>query len=163
MNLATFLHVTLLPVEGVIGASDVPTLRATVQNRATHQITVLTYNGLLDKAAKALGIIHVIDNSTGKELPSDPIQFRRVWPPPRDAFVEIAPHDSVEVHIPLTAHKLDAGKEYEVVAKWAWQGLWEGGVDTAMEACSKAESTEGLREGLVNQVKMEGTFVVKEM
>jgi len=162
MMLSQLLHVTLIPVTRLLGASDVPTLQATVQNTAPHPITVLTYNSLLDNKAGVLGIVHLTDCSTGEEVPSDVVQFRRVWPPSRDAFVEIAPNESVGVEIPLRTHKLEAGKKYDVTAKWAWQGLWKGKVDVAMEAFSSVDAVEGSHSSPPTEVKVEDAFEVKE-
>ena len=161
MYLSSLLIVTITPVNQLLGASDIPTLHATVQNTAQHPLTILTYNSLLDNAAGVLGIIHVTDTSTGEEVPSDVVQFRRVWPPPRDAFVEIAPDSTIEVDIPLRTHKLEAGKKYDVVAKWTWQGLWKGGVDAAMQALSTGGNAAEAGNGPTTEVKMEGVFEVK--
>lgn len=158
MTLSDSLHVSLKPTERNPSPLDVPTLRATVQNAAPYPITILSYNSLLDRAAGALGIIHVIDTSSGQEVASDVVQFRKVWPPTRDAFVEIEPDAKVGVEIPLPTHKLETGKTYEVVAKWTWQGLWKGGVDVAMEACSKEDTAEGPWERATTEVKMDGTL-----
>lgn len=159
INLSNFLHITLKRAEAVLGASEIPRLHATVQNTAPHPITILTYNGLLDKAAGLLGIIHVIDDSTGDETPSDKVQFQRLWPPPRDAFVEVASNDKVEVEIPLRTHQLKADTKYQVVAKWAWQGLWKGGVDVALEACSNnGDTAAGSGNGPTTEVQIQGSF-----
>ena len=161
-NLRNLLRVTFTPVKRLLGASDIPTLHAVVQNTAPYSISILIYNSLLERAAGALGLVHLIDSSTGKEAPSDVVQFRRVWPPPRDAFVEIGPNDTVEVNIPLRTHKLEAGKSYDVVAKWDWQGLWRGGVDSAAEACSRNDTegnaTDWSRSGATTEAKMGGAF-----
>jgi hypothetical protein len=162
MMLSQLLHITLIPVTRLLGASEVPTLQATVQNTAPHPITILTYNSLLDKAAGVLGIIHVTDSSTGQAVPSDVVQFRRVWPPTRDAFVEIAPNENLEVEIPLTTHKLEPGKKYDVTAQWAWLGLWKGNIDTAMEAYSKVDTAEGLPNCPTTEVKIEDAFEVAQ-
>lgn len=158
INLSTFLHITLKRAEEVLSASDTPKLHATVQNTAPHPITILTYNGLLDKAAGVLGIIHVIDSITGDEVPCDTVQFQRVWPPPRDAFVEVASNDKLEVEIPLRTHQLKADKKYHVVAKWTWQGLWKGGVDVALKACSNGDIAAGSWNGPTTEVQMQGTL-----
>jgi hypothetical protein len=162
MILSQLLHVTLIPVTRLLGASDVPTLQATVQNTAPHSITVLTYNSLLDNAAGVLGIFHLIDSSTGEEGPSDVVQFRKVWPPTRDAFAEIAPNESIKVEIPLRTHKLEAGKKYDVTARWAWQGLWKENVDVAMEQCSNVDTAEWSQNSPTTEVKVEGAFEVKQ-
>jgi hypothetical protein len=162
MMLSHLLHVTLIPVARLLAASDVPTLQATVQNTAPHSITVLTYNSLLDNGAGVLGIVHVIDCLTGKEVPSDVVQFRRVWPPGRDAFVELAPNESLKVEIPLRTHKLEAGKKYDITAQWAWQGLWKGTVDVAMEACSSGDAAEGSWNSPTTEAKIEDAFEVKQ-
>ncbi|ERF75063.1 hypothetical protein EPUS_04845 [Endocarpon pusillum Z07020] len=161
MYLSSFLIVTITPVNPLLGASDIPTLHATVQNTAQHPLTILTYNSLLDNAAGVLGIIHVTDTSTGEEVPSDVVQFQRVWPPPKDAFVEIAPDSQIEVDIPLRTHKLEAGKKYDVVAKWTWQGLWEGSVDAAMQVLSTGGTAAEAGNGATAEVKMDGVFEVK--
>jgi hypothetical protein len=110
MNLSNFLLVTLIPVNRVLRPSDVPTLRTTVENTAQHPITTLNYNTLLDKAAGILGILHMVDSSAGKEASADVIKFRKVWPPTREAFVEIVPGAKFEVDIPLRTHKLEPGR-----------------------------------------------------
>ncbi len=162
MNLSNLLPVTLTPIKQLLGPSDIPALQASVQSVAPFPITILTYNSVLDKAAGVLGIIHVEDSSTGQEASSEVVQFRRVWPPPRDAFVQIAPNDRIEVEIPLRTHTLEQGKRYDVVAKWAWQGLWKGEPNHAMEACSAGDTTEGLWNGPTTEVQMEGAFEFKE-
>ena len=162
MNLSSLLQVILAPIAPLLLASDIPTLRVTVQNTASHPITILTYNGLLDKAAGVLGIIHVVDSSTRDEVAADVITFRKIWPPPRESFVEIAPNGNVEAEIPLRTHKLEAGKKYDVKAEWAWQGLWKGGVDTAMEACSTGDTTEGSWRSPTIEVNMDGSLEVAE-
>jgi hypothetical protein len=161
MDLANFLHVTIAPVQQVLRASDIPTLRATVQNTAPHPITILAYNSLLDKAAGVLDIVHVIDSSTGNEVVFDMVQFQRVWPPTQEAFVEIAPNDKIEVTIPLRTHNLEEGKKYDVMAKGQWQGLWKGGVDVALEACSKSDTAAGSWNGPTTEVQMQGKFELK--
>lgn len=158
INLSSFLHITLKRAEGIPAASDVPTLQVAVQNTAPFPITILTYNGLLDKAAGVLGIIHVIDGSTGDEVPSEKVQFQRVWPPPRDAFIEVAPNDRTEVEIPLRTHQLKADKKYQVVAKWTWQGLWKGGVDMAMKACSTGDTTSTTWDGHTTEAQVQGNY-----
>jgi hypothetical protein len=160
MNLSSFLHVILAPVAPLLRASDTATLRATVHNTAPHPITILTYNGLLDKAAGVLGIIHVTDSSTGEEVHADEVKFRKVWPPTRESFVEMAPDGKVEVEIPLRGHKLEAGKKYDVKAKWAWQSLREGGIDAAVEASSAGDNAEGSSRSPTIEVVMEGRLEV---
>jgi hypothetical protein len=162
MDLANFIHVTLTPVQQVLRASDIPTLHATVRNTVSHPIAILTYNSLLDKAAGVLDIIHVIESSTGNEAVSDVVQFQRVWPPTQEAFVEIAPNDKIEVTIPLRTHKLEQGKKYDVMAKWAWQGLWKGGVDVGLEACSKGDTAAGSWNGPTTEVQMQGNLELEK-
>lgn len=158
MKLSNLLEVILTPAKRVLDASDIPTLRATVQNTAPYPITILTYNTLLDKAAGVLGIIHLIDRATGKEAAFDVVKFQRVWPPSQDAFIEIAPNDRRAVEITMRTHKLEAGKKFDVVASWAWQGLWKGGVDIAMEACSAGHTAAGLCNGPTTEVKIDSAF-----
>ena len=162
MNLSSFLHVILAPVSPLLRASDIPTLRATVHNTAPHPITILTYNGLLDRAAGVLGIIKLIDSSSGAEISGDVVKLRKVWPPTRESFVELAPDGKVEVKIPLGTHKTEAGKKYNVKAEWAWQGLWEGGVDAAVEACSSGDTAEDSWRSPTIEVSMQGQLQVDE-
>jgi hypothetical protein len=161
MNLSNLLHIALSRLYQAPGASGIPTLRARVQNTASHPITILTYNGLLDSAAGVSGIIHVMDSSTGKEVPCDIVQFQRVWPPTRGAFIEMAPNETTVFEIPMSTHRLEAGKKYDVVAKWAWHGLWEGGVDVAMEACSNSDTAGRLWDGPTTEVNMQGIFEIE--
>lgn len=163
MTLSTVLCVTLIPVKHLLEASDIPTLRAAVHNAAPYPITILTYNSLLDKAAGVLGIIHVIDSSTENEATSDVAQFRRVWPPSQDAFVEIAPNDTLEVVIPLRTHKVEGGKKYDVRAKWEWQGIWKGGLDEVMKACLEDDTTAGSWNGPSTELRVEGAFEVQKV
>jgi hypothetical protein len=160
--LSSGLEIILKPVKQHSGPSGIPTLRAAVRNTNSHPVTILTYNSVLDKAAGVSGIIHVIDRSTGDEVPFDMVHFRRVWPPPRTAFVEIAPNDAVEVEIPLSTHKLEASREYDAVARWAWRGLWKGGADVTMDAFSKGDNMEGSWSNSTLEIKMEGTLEVEK-
>jgi hypothetical protein len=160
MNLSALLHVTLTPVPRLLSPADLPTLSAAVENKAALPITILKYNSLLDNAAGSLGVVHVTDTSNRDEVPSDVIRMRKVWPPPRDAFLELAPKSRVEVEIPLRTHKLQPGRKYDVFAKWNWQGLWEGNVDVALEATSKGGVAEGTWQSTTVEVKMDGFLEV---
>lgn len=137
MGLSDSLSVEFKPSTTLLDASETPVLHATLKNTASHPITALRYNCILDDAAGVLGIFTVTNASNGGEVPSDVIRFQRVWPPAKNALLEIVPGKEIEFDIALRTHKLDPNSKYNVVARWEWQGLWKDDAETVMEAYTK--------------------------
>lgn len=112
-------------------ATSPPTILVTATNlHQSTSLTLLTWDTPFDEKALLLGIFWFIDLSTDEPLSIPGLKINRVVPPPREAFMEIAPHHAVAKEIVLDgpAAKLEKGREYEVHARGTWKAVWHASV-----------------------------------
>jgi hypothetical protein len=108
-----------------------PTILVTISN--LHQsttLTLLTWDTPFDEKALVLGIFNFVDTKTNEALQSPNLKINRGLPPPRDAFLEIAPRKAITKEIILDGPgaKLEKGKEYDVQARGRWKAVWHASV-----------------------------------
>jgi len=107
--------------------SSKPAVRVTLTNlHPTSSITVLKWDTPLDPQAVALGIFHVVEKSTGKEVPPLGLKINRRLPPPREDLIELQPRHAAtqDVVLETQGFTLEKGKSYHVQARGKWRAVW---------------------------------------
>ncbi|KAG6007134.1 hypothetical protein E4U21_006318 [Claviceps maximensis] len=104
-------------------------IRAVVTNLNCFPVTVVSYDSPLDTLAFKLGLLSVTPRGSSSPLPLPVIEVRRIWPPPADALVTIAPGQSVVNEIVLSGPTfeeklLDLVSSASVTLIGRWEAVW---------------------------------------
>jgi hypothetical protein len=108
-----------------------PTIIATVTNlHDSTTVTLLTWDTPFDEKALLLGLFEIRDVEHGHTIPSPGLKLNRKLPPPKEAFLEIAPRHAIAKEIVLEGAgvQLEKGSKYEVRAKGKWKAVWQASV-----------------------------------
>ncbi|KAG6026815.1 hypothetical protein E4U41_001165 [Claviceps citrina] len=76
-------------------------VQAAVMNKNSYPVTVVCYDSPLDSLALKRGLVSITPENSGSPLDLPVIQVRRMWPPPADALIPIAPGGSVVNNITI--------------------------------------------------------------
>ncbi|KAK4169833.1 hypothetical protein QBC43DRAFT_352033 [Cladorrhinum sp. PSN259] len=113
--------------------SSPPTILVTVSNPTTKPYTLLTWSSPLDSLAFALGLFPLTLSSTGKTIPLNIIQVKRVAPPSLDSYITLDPGQSIQKTATLREPTVDlqslAGQKVRVrwdVGRGIRIPVWEG-------------------------------------
>ncbi|KAF2462094.1 hypothetical protein BDY21DRAFT_368225 [Lineolata rhizophorae] len=102
-------------------------LKVTLTNtHASSTMTILDWNTPLDPLAPNLGVVHIVNSETGKEVEIPRIMVNRKMPPPRVDLVELAPGQSETREILLEGPRvsLEKGTRYEVNVSGNYMAVW---------------------------------------
>ncbi|KAG5978701.1 hypothetical protein E4U55_006047 [Claviceps digitariae] len=110
-------------------SSAPPVIQAIVTNKNSYPVTVVSYDSPLDSLALKLGLLSITPESSSSPLSLPVVQARRMWPPPADALVAIAPGESVVNDITVDGLGFDE-KVLESVSRASvalignWHAVW---------------------------------------
>ncbi|KAL8740008.1 MAG: hypothetical protein Q9190_007244 [Brigantiaea leucoxantha] len=148
MDLSSTIHVSIEPVASSYHVEEPITLHVVLQNRASHPITVLTWDSPLDPRAGVLGIFQARDAQYDTVVRGDVIKFARQLPPNRDSFVEVGSHQQTETWVKLPVMQLKSGRGYLVEARGKWKAVWNRKLDEIEK--SSLDSMTGASTGSFN-------------
>lgn len=129
--------------------TPVPTVNVTIQNiHPTSHLSFLIWDTPIDRTALNSGILRLVDAVSGDFIQGPGLKITRLLPPPRDAMVELAPQDVVEVDIDLNAPWIPGdNKLVKVHAQGEWKAVWPTAKDDVtreeLEAISGAGALSG--------------------
>jgi hypothetical protein len=140
-----------LQISGDFATKSPLTLTVTLENKGDKPVTILTWNTPLDEKAAPIGIFKFKSTRSGDYAQSQNLKLNRLLPPQDDAYLELAPRETIKKDFDIKAPEvtLTNGEEYEVQAKGFWGGVWEG-------RRGDVEGNEGFREDFESN-----TIVVK--
>ncbi|KAK2601990.1 hypothetical protein QQS21_004416 [Conoideocrella luteorostrata] len=141
-------------------SSSPPAIQVSVTNRNAYPVTVLSYDSPLDSMALRLGLISITPEGSEKPLHLPELQVRRMWPPPSDALIEIAPGKSAAIDIIIGGRGFDeeilrSVSRASLTLAGTWQAVWAkekgsiadinlGGVDPDTDVYRGAFASENL-------------------
>jgi hypothetical protein len=108
-----------------------PTIIATVTNlHESTTVTLLTWDTPFDEKALLLGLFTIKDIEHDHTIPSPGLKLNRKLPPPKEAFLEIAPRHAIAKEIVLEGPgaQLEKGARYEIQSKGRWKAVWQASV-----------------------------------
>jgi hypothetical protein len=128
-------HVSKSQLTLELKASDTktspPTIIATVTNlHESTTVTLLIWDTPFDEKALLLGLFTIKDIEHGHTLPSPGLKLNRKLPPPKEAFLEIAPRHAIAKEIVLEGPgaQIEEGARYEIQATGKWKAVWHASV-----------------------------------
>ena|ERR1700761_6125412 len=130
--------------------SDVPSIKVTITNyHFSTTVSLLMWDSPFDPQAVATGMFHIVDRSSGKEVPSLGLRMSRLLAPKAEDFVELLPRHAVTKDVPLEEPDivLEKGKTYDVQVRSTWKAVWHANIKESGEAQLKRI---GGPTGLVN-------------
>ncbi|KAL9610936.1 MAG: hypothetical protein Q9167_004378 [Letrouitia subvulpina] len=148
MDLSSTIHVSIEPVSNSYQVEEPITLHVVLQNRASHPITILTWDSPLDPKAGILGVFYARDAQYDTMVRGDVVNFSRKLPPTRDSFVEVGSHQQTETWVKLPVMQLRTGRGYLIEARGKWKAVWNGRLGDIDK-----ESLDSMTGGLSGQFK----------
>ncbi|KAF2452067.1 hypothetical protein P171DRAFT_376698 [Karstenula rhodostoma CBS 690.94] len=105
-----------------------PSLLVTLKNNnPTTPFTLLKWNTPLDPQAANLGLFTLVDDETGKEIPTDGLKVNRLMPPSADDLATVAPGTEEAHEVVMNKPWLPEKKpaKYKVSVKGTFSGVWD--------------------------------------
>lgn len=105
-----------------------PSLLVTLKNNnPTSAFTILKWNTPLDPQAANLGLFKLVDEETGKEIPTDGLKVNRLMPPSQEDLVTVAPGTEEAHEIVMNKPWLPEKKpaKYKVSISGKFAGIWD--------------------------------------
>jgi hypothetical protein len=105
-----------------------PSLLVTLKNNnPSSPFTILKWNTPLDPQAANLGLFKLVDEETGKEIPTDGLKVNRLMPPSEEDFVTVAPGTEEAHEIVMNKPWLPEKKpaKYKVTISGKFSGIWD--------------------------------------
>ncbi|KAK5993659.1 hypothetical protein PT974_07094 [Cladobotryum mycophilum] len=108
-------------------SSSPPTITAIVTNKNSHPVTFAAYQSPFDSSIVQLGITSITPDGASAPIEYPTIMFGRMWPPPDQSIITIAPSASMKKDIVLKDPPVpleELGKKATVVLQGRWMGVW---------------------------------------
>lgn len=105
-----------------------PSLLVTLKNNnPSSPFTILKWGTPLDPQAANLGLFKLVDEETGKDIPTDGLKINRLMPPSEDDLVTVAPGTEEAHEIVLNKPWLPTKKpaKYKVSVHGKFTGIWD--------------------------------------
>lgn len=109
----------------------VPTVKVTIQNtHPTSYMSFLSWDTPVDPSALNTGVLTIVYAVSGEPIPGPGLKLNRLLPPLREDIIELAPQETIEVDIDLSAPWIPGdGKRVKVHALGQWRAVWAKGKD----------------------------------
>lgn len=135
--------------------TPVPTVKVTIQNtHPTSPMSFLIWDTPIDRTALNNGVLRLVDAVSGEPIQGPGLKISRLLPPPRDAIVEVASLDVIEVDIELDAPWIPGGnKLVKVHAQGEWKAVWAKPKDDVTAEELGAMSGPGMLKGPFRSVR----------
>lgn len=105
-----------------------PSLLVTLKNNnPSSPFTLLKWNTPLDPQAANLGLFKLVDEETGKEIPTDGLKVNRLMPPSEEDLVTVAPGTEEAHEVVMNKPWLPEKKpaKYKVSVSGNFLGIWD--------------------------------------
>jgi hypothetical protein len=105
-----------------------PSLLVTLKNNnPSSPFTLLRWNTPLDPQAANLGLFKLVDEDTGKEIPTDGLKVNRLMPPSKEDLVTVAPGTEEAHEVVMNKPWLPEKKpaKYRVSVSGKFSGIWD--------------------------------------
>ncbi|KAJ4305841.1 hypothetical protein N0V90_001373 [Kalmusia sp. IMI 367209] len=105
-----------------------PSLLVTLKNNnPSSPFTILKWGTPLDPQAANLGLFKLVDEETGKEIPTDGLKINRLMPPSEEDLVTVAPGTEEAHEVVLNKPWLPEKKpaKYKVSVEGKFTGIWD--------------------------------------
>lgn len=105
-----------------------PTVRVSVANNNDHDVTILSYQSPLDGLALPLGLLSIMPAGSSEPLELLTIKAGRMWPPPDDCLIVVAPGAAATNDLVLKAPTVPMDKlagKATVALKGRWMAVWD--------------------------------------
>ncbi|KAL1592805.1 hypothetical protein SLS60_011221 [Paraconiothyrium brasiliense] len=136
-----------------------PSLLITLKNNnPSAPFTLLKWNTPLDPQAANLGLFKLVDEETGKEIPTDGLKVNRLMPPSEEDLVTVAPGTEEAHEVVMNKPWLPEKKPatYKVSVSGKFFGVWDkyGGDLKTSDLEAYADSPFHGRQFSSNEVSM---------
>lgn len=133
----------------------VPTVKVTIQNtHPTSYMSFLSWDTPVDPSALNTGVLTIVYAVSGEPVPGPGLKLNRLLPPPREDIIELAPQETIEVDIDLSAPWIPGdGKLVKVHALGEWRAVWAKGKDEITNEELGAMSGPGVLRGPFRSVR----------